>query len=365
MKYKDMFKTIISSMDDNFNWEIKLDNNLIDYLIKTEIKENHHLYGKEIIPIAICKNKYDLLAYYIDNDKEIIVTIHFKGYQTNNDNDPHFEIYKNFDDAIDTILLIYKDLYQESRYKILIESENIKKIKSQKTLPGLYNILKIIYDVLLKMDEYRGKLADNDEIDLLKIQDLFQFFSSDFPYKIRSIFLLSEIGNYSDACILLRSLTESFFYFKYYILKNDGKKLSYYINQSKKNTTKIKDIMDSIAPTYYDTVYNELCKFTHGNPLMIGLFRGNVSKDEPLKHNMYNININWYSYIINLTIPLIVGYFNMYKVVYKNNTLKTNTILNSNMQLIYKFILGDIKDRYNKFPCQRKTIDLYNKIISF
>ena len=74
--------------------------------------------------------------------------------------------------------------------------------KNYSILKGLYSIVPIIYDTLFKMDEYRGELASDNDVELLRIQDLFQFFSSDFPYKIRSIFLLSEIGNYADAGII-------------------------------------------------------------------------------------------------------------------------------------------------------------------
>ena len=45
----------------------------------------------------------------------------------------------------------------------------------------------IIYDTLLKMNDFRGCLAKDEEKDLLQIQDLFQFFSFDF-FPFSSIF---------------------------------------------------------------------------------------------------------------------------------------------------------------------------------
>lgn len=365
MKYKEQFLKIIKIMDNDFNWTIKYDLNLIEWLIKNEIGEKHELYNKKIIPIAICKNKYDVLAYYEERQKDIFVTIHFKGYKSLPEESPYFEKYMSMEDALNMIIKIYNELYKQSRYNLMIESEEIKKQKNYSILKGLYSIMPIVYDSLFKLNEYRGRPAANDDMDLLKIQDLFQFFSSDFPYKIRSIFLLSEIGNYADAGIILRTLIETFFYFKYYIIKNDGDKLFNYVEQNKKSTIKIKDIMEFIAPSYYDTVYGELCKFTHGNPLITGIFRGNVPGKDKLKYSMYNVNLDWFSYILNLCMPLIVGYFSMFKVVYKNNTINTSRQLSENIKLIEKFIYDDLSNRYEIYELQRETIELYKKIIEF
>lgn len=365
MDYKNEFIRITKSMDTDFNWTTKLDLELINNLIKNEISEKHELFNKEIIPIAIAKNKYDLLGYYKEMDDNIFVTIHFKGYKTDVDVSPYFEKYNSLESAIMMIIKMYNELYVQNRYNIMIESEEIKKQKSYYILNGLYSKMPLIYDCLFKINEYRGKLADIDNKDLLIIQNLFQFYAYDFSYKIRSIFTLSEIGNYADAAIILRSLTETFFYFKYYIVKNDGKGMDEYVMQSKKHGIKIKDIMEKIAPTYYDTIYDELCKLTHGNPLMVGLFRGNVSKEDRLKHSMYNINLDWFSYILNLTLPLINGYFEMFKKVYPNNTLHTSKRLTNNMKIVKDFINKDLKDRYNTHEKQRPMIELYKKIISF
>ena len=365
MNYREKFERFIEIMDSDFNWTTTVDKHLLNELIKVEISKNHTLYKKNIIPIAICKNKYDILGYYNESGTDIFVTIHFIGYKSTNENAPYYEVYNTLNEAINKIQLIYYNLYFKSRFIIMIESEEVKKQKSYNTLSGLYAKMPLIYDCLFKMNEYRGKLADIENENLLKIQDLFQFFSYDFVYKIRSIFTLSEIANYADAAIVLRSLTESFFVYKYYIIKNNGNKLENYIEQNSKNTTRIENIINYIAPGYYESIYGELCKFTHGNPLILALFRGNVSGEDKLKHSMYNINLNWFSYIINLTLPLINGYFEMFKAVYKNNTIKESKRLTKTINEIKEFINKDLDDRYNLYESQRNTIDLYRKIINF
>ena len=123
--------------------------------------------------------------------------------------------------------------------------------------------------------------------------------------------------------------------------------------------------MEFIVPNFYETQYAELCKFAHGNPLTLGLFRGNVDKSQPFKYSIYNINIDWCSYIINLTIPLIVGMFNMFQKVYRNNTIKTFKPLEKNIQEIKEFIMNDMSERYKLYPKQKEMIDMYRKIISF
>lgn len=365
MDYKELFLEFMKTMDSEFNWTIDFDKELIKRLIVEELGEEHELYNKNIIPIALCKNKYDLLAYYKENDVDVFITIHFRGYKSNVENTPYFEKYIQFGDALNQIRIVYEKLYKNSRYDMLIESEQTKQIKSHQTLKGLYNIMPIIYDTLFKMNEFRGQVVGTDEQDLLTIQDLFQFFSYEFPYKIRSIFLLTEIGNYGDAAILLRSLIETFFYYKYFLIKKDGKKLSEYVMQDKKSTIRIKDIMEYIAPTYYDTVYDNLCKFTHGDPFITGVFRGNVSKKDVLLHNMYNINIGWFSYILNNCLPIIKGYFNMFGKIYRNNTINTSKQLMNNISIIEEFIDRDMNSRFNQYEKQRPTIELYKKIISF
>ena len=344
MKYKKEFLNVINRMDSDFNWTIDCNEDFIKDLIKNEIGEKHKLYNKEIMPIAICKNKLDILAFYEELGVVTFLTIHFMGYKSNIEDSPYFEEYKTLDDAIKMIVFIYTNLYIGSRYKLMLESEETKRSKSYLSLRGLYAKIPILYDTLFKLNEYRGKVSSSKDINLLMIQDLYSLYTMQF---------------------IEYTLIESFFYFKYYIIKNDGKKLSDYVAHNKKSTIRIKDIMEFIAPSYYDTVYDELCKFTHGDPLIIGLFRGNVNKKDKLKHSMYNINIDWFSYILNLSLPLINGYFNMFRVVYKNNTINTSSRLSKNIKDIEDFINKDLSDRYKLYERQRNTIELYKKIINF
>lgn len=362
-KYKEYFEEVINSMDKDFLWTTEIGNEQLDRLINNEIKPNHLLYQKEIIPIAICKNKFDVLGYYVENNKEVIIAIHFKGYKSVNELDPDFDVFDSIVAACQRIKEVYFGLYKNSRYTLMIEGEENKRTKSILLLSGLYNILPVIYDALWKINEFRGEQAKEYDIQLIKIQGLFQFFLAEFPYKIRDIFLLAEIGNYSDSCILLRSLVETFIYFKYYIVNNDGDGLSKYVTRECK--TKIKDIMEAIAPGYYYNEYAQLCKFTHGNPMILGLFRGNVNKSQPFKYDINGINIDWYSYIINLTFPIIVGMFNMFEIVYSKNTIKTFKPLEEEIECVKKFVLNDINERYEKYPRQRDTVDRYRKIIEF
>ena len=210
-------------MDKDFNWTTNIDRKLFCSLINNEISNNHELHNKKIIPIVLCTNKYDILGFYEENNIDIFVTIHFMGYKSNIEESPYFEKYNCFESAIERILNIYTNLYYNSRYIIMPKSEEAKKQKSYIMLNGLYSILPKMYDFLFKMNEYRGELAKIDDKNLLRIQNLFQYFSYDFGYKIRIIYVLCEIGNYADAAIILRPLTETFFYYKYYIIKNNGK----------------------------------------------------------------------------------------------------------------------------------------------
>lgn len=228
----------------------------------------------------------------------------------------------------------------------------------------MYDILDLIYDNLLKINEFRGEY-EKDDIELYKIQEQFQFFLTEFPYKFRSIILLMEIGNYTDASIILRSLIETFCFFKYYAVKNQGQKLIEYINQDKKSKIRIKDIMEDIAPGFYDKEYALLCNSSHGNPNLMGILRGNVDRNNYLKYNMYNINEDWASMIINLTLPLIVGMFNMFDFIFKDSKIKSFKSLDDNIKIVLDFINSDIVNRYERFPKQREMIDKYKMMITF
>lgn len=250
-------------------------------------------------------------------------------------------------------------------YNTLINSELVKRAKTQQEIPGFYNFIPSVYNVLMLMPFCTGKLCNDDDTELIKIQDLFQFFIYDAPFKIRNIFNLMEIGSYCDAGILFRSLLESFIVYKYFILNKDGTGLSKYyeVDYTKRSKKTIKNIFESIVPNFYNDFYANLCLNTHNNPLIQAIYKGNVSKATPLKSNINNINMDWFSYISNQLLPIIIGIIDLYKYVYPNNTLKSNKKIDNDLNIIYKFIYNDIEERKKSFPNQIKMIEYYNQII--
>lgn len=250
-------------------------------------------------------------------------------------------------------------------YETLINSEIIKRKKLYQEVPGLIEFFPNLYNVLLRMPFCTGKLCDDNDLEMVNIQDMFQFFIYDVAFKVRNIFNLMEVGSYCDAGILFRTLVESFIIYKYFILNKDGSGLSKYYdtNISKRSKKTIKDIFENVIPGFYDDIYFELCMKTHGNPFIQAIFRGNVSKKSPLKSNVYNINLDWFSYILNQLLPLIIGIINLYKYVYPNNTLSNNIIDKKDLENVYKFIYADIESRKKLYPKQLKMIEFYDEMI--
>lgn len=245
-------------------------------------------------------------------------------------------------------------------FETLIESEINKRNQTQNQLSGLYDFMPSFYNSFMKLPFYNGISKDETDINIIKIQDLFQFFIYDFPFKVRNILNLMEIGSYVDATILFRSVIENFIIYKYYILNNDGNGLSrYMLRQSKRS---IKDIFESVIPGYYDTIYAELCKFTHNDPLILAIFRSNVKKGS-LKTNINNINLDWFSYVINQLLPVIIGVLNLYKYAYPQNKITDDENLIKELNFVVEFIINDIEDRKNSCPLQKEMINYYNKII--
>lgn len=246
-------------------------------------------------------------------------------------------------------------------YQTLLKSEKIKRNKTKSEIPGFYNFIPPVYNVFIKMPFIHGTLAEDIDTELIKIQDLFQFFVYDFPFKARNIYNLMEIGSYFDATILFRSLVESFIIYKYYILKKDGTGLSnYFLGNSK---MRIKDIFEKVIPGYYDSLYSELCKATHSNPLLQAIFRGNVSKSVPIKSNINNINLDWFSYVTNQLEPLIIGTIELYKYVYPNNTLINDKDIKNDLECIYNFINENIEYRKKNYPEQSEMIYYYDNLM--
>lgn len=246
-------------------------------------------------------------------------------------------------------------------YQTLLKSEKIKRNKTKSEIPGFYNFIPSVYNVFIKMPFIHGTLAEDIDTELIKIQDLFQFFVYDFPFKARNIYNLMEIGSYFDATILFRSLVKSFIIYKYYILKKDGTGLSnYFLGNSK---MRIKDIFEKVIPGYYDSLYSKLCKATHSNPLLQAIFRGNVSKSVPIKSNINNINLDWFSYVTNQLEPLIIRTIELYKYVYPNNTLINDKDIKNDLECIYNFINENIEYRKKNYPEQSEMIYYYDNLM--
>lgn len=246
-------------------------------------------------------------------------------------------------------------------YLTLTESEKIKKQKTMNAIPGFYNFIPYVYNTFIKLPFHMGIKKDEEDVNIINIQDTFQFYIYDFPFKVRNIYTLMEIGSYTDATILFRTLVESFIYYKYYILNNDGVGLSKYILRETK--PRIKDIFERVVPGFYDGIYSELCNHTHGNPLIQAIFRGNTSKETPLKSDINNINLDWFSYVSNQLEPLFIGVIRLYKIAFPNNTIEKDKDLMKGIEVIHQFVEKNILDRKTLYPVQLPMIEYYNKII--
>ena len=54
---------------------------------------------------------------------------------------------------------------------MLIESELIKRNKTRQAIPGFYNFEPSLYNLLLRMPFCTGKLADDNDIELIKLKE--------------------------------------------------------------------------------------------------------------------------------------------------------------------------------------------------
>ena len=226
-------------------------------------------------------------------------------------------------------------------YDRLIESEKIKIKKTKDAFGKELEFVGHIYNYFLILPFSTGELCDDSDLNAVKIQDAFQRYIYDIPFKIRSIYKLLEIANYADAAILLRTLIESTIVYKFYISRNDGDGLSKYI--LRKSGRSIKDIMEKVLPNYYDSIYASLCKFTHGDIFAQTIFRSNVSAKDYTTTNIENINSKWFYYVSNQTISIIPCIFDMYDMVFPNNVVFDNQELVSERKYIVDTIRNFIE----------------------
>ena len=68
----------------------------------------------------------------------------------------------------------------QTPYEMLVKSEIIKREKTRNKIPGFYNFIPSVYNVFIKMPFKQGELAEDEDIEMIRIQDLFQFFIYDF-----------------------------------------------------------------------------------------------------------------------------------------------------------------------------------------
>ena len=226
-------------------------------------------------------------------------------------------------------------------YDKLIESEKKKIKKTNEAFGKEFEFVGHIYNHLLILPFSTGKLCDDSDINAIQIQDAFRQYIYEVPFKIRSIYKLLEIANYADAAILLRTLIESTLVYKFYVYKNDGDGLSRYI--LRKSGRSIKDIMESVLPGYYDSIYASLCNFTHGDIFAQKIFRSNVSAKDTTT-NINNIYHKWFYYVSNQTISIIPCIFDMYDVVFPNNTISENLELVKERRYVVDTILKFIEE---------------------
>ena len=76
-------------------------------------------------------------------------------------------------------------------YQTLLKSEKIKRNKTKSEIPGFYNFIPSVYNVFIKMPFIHGTLAEDIDTELIKIQDLFQFFVYDFPLALLILLIVS------------------------------------------------------------------------------------------------------------------------------------------------------------------------------
>ena len=247
-------------------------------------------------------------------------------------------------------------------YDKLIKSEKIKIQKTYESFGKEFGFVEHIYNYLLILPFSTGKLCEDSDINAIQIQDAFHQYIYEIPFKIRSIYKLLEIANYADAAILLRTLIESTLVYKFYISKNDGDGLSKYILR-KENPPSIHKIMKAVLPGFYDDVYSSLCEFTHGNIFAQTVFRSNVSANNTTT-NINNIYHKWFYYVSNQTISIIPCIFDMYDVVFPNNTISENLELVKERKYVVDTILRFIEEMTANDAEKKSFYHYYKELIN-
>lgn len=249
-------------------------------------------------------------------------------------------------------------------------AEKQKRDATISSSPQLYEMMEDVYDALWNLQENTNIDKDETDENLIKLQDPFQFYSFNFPYKIRSIFSLMEMGNYDDAICILRTIVEPEIYYKYFFKKNDGKGLCDYILQTKKHGIKLIDIFEKEVPGFYNDSdgYDFLCQSTHTNPIMQSILRKSTMEPNTNLHKMNKINEGYFGLIQYYLFPFIYMHFENYKIIFKNNTIDKDEELKETIQKIEENIKKGIQKRCNDNPDNetiKKQTDYYNKLMDF
>jgi hypothetical protein len=255
-------------------------------------------------------------------------------------------------------------------YERMMTAENIKRKETEQELNQLYLFMEDIYNALWNLKDCMNLSKTEKNEDIIALQDAFQLYSFDFPYKVRSIFSLMEIGSYADAICVLRTIVEAEIYYKYFAKRNDGKGLKKYILQNEKHVIKLINIFEAEVPGFYDSKdgYDFMCQSTHCNPLMIAVLNKNDDSHGLLSHRMDKINQNGIKIIINYLLPFIYMHFENYKIIFKENTISNDNDLNKCIATIEDKIKKEIGERLLDNPNNeviKKQTDYYNILMNF
>ena len=117
--------------------------------------------------------------------------------------------------------------------------------------------------------------------------------------------------------------------------------------------------MESVLPGYYDSTYAFLCNFTHGDIFAQTIFRSNVSAND-MATNINNISHKWFYYVSNQTISIVPCIFDMYDVVFPNNTISKNLELVKERNYVVDTIL-DFLEKMIENDAEKETFYHYYK----
>jgi len=141
------------------------------------------------------------------------------------------------------------------------------------------------------------------------------------PYSFRACYILYEKGYYLNACILLRSLLESFIQSRYLFNHKDqvstvwaGKKLN--VGKKEKYIT-FKGMFEEISPGFYENFYGRtLAGFAHGK-IGANIFRiKKISSAKSETRMLPKFDVDLATYVINQVVAFLYGYLHFFPVFF-------------------------------------------------